>query len=331
MTGSDVPALSIVVPCYRSEACLDALVEAIDRALSESGRRYEVILVNDCSPDGTWETIARLCNTRAHLIGVNLRKNFGQDNAIMTGLRFASGRYVAIMDDDLQHDPSELPRLLERIEETGADVVYAKFETKKQKLWKNLGSWFNGKVADWLLQKPSHIYISPYKIVRREVCEMILRYAGPFPYVDGLLFQVTSRFDQIPAEHHHRHAGTSNYTLVRSINLWSRLMFSFSVRPLRLVMWLGFATAAGALAAAAIVIWYRVVYPENFSAATAGWTSLMTALFFLAGIQLIFLGVLGEYVGRSHLTLNCTPQTSIAEVRGWVPAAACASRINTRE
>ena len=186
------PDLSIVIPVYRSEDCLEPLVAAIAEALDPIRRSYEVVLVNDYSPDNSWAVIQAICRRNSNVIGVDLRRNFGQDNALITGLRLARGKYVAIMDDDLQHHPNDLPALLDKIEE-GADAVYADFRVKRQKWWKNLGSWFNGKVAELVVNKPKDIYLSPYKIIRKDVVEAICKYQGPDPYIDGLLFQVTAQ------------------------------------------------------------------------------------------------------------------------------------------
>ncbi len=311
--GTAAPTLSIVVPVYRSEGCLDALAAAIEEALAPPGLSYELVLVNDGSPDDSWRVIEALSRARENIVGVDLRRNFGQDNAILTGLRVARGRYVAIMDDDLQHHPRDLPALLAKAQ-AGADVVYADFREKRQKLWKNLGSWFNGKVAEWVIGKPKHIYLSPYKIIRREVAVLVCRYDGPYPYLDGLLFQVTSRIEQVSVEHHDRFAGSSNYNLLKSIRVWTRLATSFSVRPLRLVAWCGFVLAVlGALLAVWVVL-YRLLVPENFSAQAVGWSSLMVTLLVIGGVQMIFLGILGEYMGRSYLTICRRPQTAIREV-----------------
>lgn len=316
--GPRAPDLSIVIPAYRSQDCLGPLVEAIAEELEPLGLAYEVILVNDGSPDRTWSAIERLCRAHPNVVGVDLRRNFGQDNAILTGLRFAKGRYLAIMDDDLQHHPRDLPALLARAE-AGADVVYAHFRTKRQKLWKNLGSWFNGKVAEWVLGKPGHIYISPYKVIRKEVAELIRRYEGPDPYIDGLLFQVTSRFAQVPVEHHHRHAGPSNFTPIKSLVIWARLATGFSIRPLRLVTFCGLGLGTLGVLLAAAVILDRLFYPERFAMAVAGWASLMVALLLVGGIQMVFLGILGEYAGRTHTTVVGKPQATIREVLGGVP------------
>jgi undecaprenyl-phosphate 4-deoxy-4-formamido-L-arabinose transferase len=308
------PEVSVVIPVYRSAQCLAKLVEALVDALTPAGLGYEVVLVNDCSPDNSWEVIEALCRDHPNVVGVNLRRNFGQDNAILTGLRHARGRYLVIMDDDLQHHPRDIPALLDKLVTDKADVVYADFRVKCHRWWKNLGSWFNGKVAEWVLHKPPGIYLSPYKIIRREVAELICGYDGPDPYVDGLLLQVTARITQVPAEHHPRFAGTSSYTLLKSIRVWSRLAFSFSVRPLRLVTWFGFLFAALGAVGAGWVVFYRLVHPEVFSGAALGWASLITTQLALGGVQMIFFGILGEYAGRTYLRVNNKPQAAVAEI-----------------
>jgi undecaprenyl-phosphate 4-deoxy-4-formamido-L-arabinose transferase len=306
--------LSIVVPVYRSSECLEALIARIGAALRPRQIFYEVVLVNDGSPDRTWDVVESLCRTHPEIVGVDLRRNFGQDNAILTGLRLARGRSIAIMDDDLQHDPADLPALLAELD-TGPDVVYADFRVKKQAAWKNLGSWFNGKFAEWVLDKPKGIYLSPYKVMRREVAELICRYDGPEPYVDGLLFQVTSRFAQIRVEHHARYAGRSNYNLMRSIGVWTRLAIGHSVRPLRLVTWFGLSLGILGAVLAVVVVLYRLLYPQDFEAAVAGWASLMVSQLLLGGARMVFLGILGEYVGRLHATVaGKKPQATIRAI-----------------
>jgi undecaprenyl-phosphate 4-deoxy-4-formamido-L-arabinose transferase len=308
------PELSLVIPVYRSEDCLRPLIDAIQQSLIPAGLTYEIILVNDCSPDRSWHVIEELCQEPRHVRGLDLRRNFGQDNAIMTGLRFVQGKYVVILDDDLQHDPHDIPGMLHRLQDERADVVYADFRAKHQKWWKNLGSWFNGKMAEWVISKPKHVYLSPYKIITRAVAELICRYDGPDPYIDGLLFQVTSRITQLPVEHHPRHAGTSSYTLMKSIKVWARLACSFSVRPLRLVTWCGFLFFLLGVTFALLVIAWRLLYPEDFPEAALGWASLIVLQLVVAGVQMLFFGVLGEYAGRTYLKVNNKPQTAIRVV-----------------
>ncbi len=305
--------LSIVVPVYGSESCLAELIVELTGSLGPTNWTYEIILVNDFSPDGSWRKIESLCKSYPCVVGVDLRKNFGQDNAILTGMRLTRGRWVAVMDDDLQHHPKYLKPMIEKAED-GFDVVFADFRNKHQKTWKNLGSWINGKIAEIVLYKPKGLYLSPYKVIRRDVVEMICNYSGPSPYVDGLLCQATWRMASIPAEHQPRFAGEGHYGFWRSVGVGARLLFSFSVRPLRLVAWTGLLTSCVAFLGGVGVWIYRVAAPEDFPPESIGWASLIVTVLFMGGLQMVFFGILGEYVGRTHLRVNDKPQTSVREV-----------------
>jgi polyisoprenyl-phosphate glycosyltransferase len=304
----------VVVPAYRSGDCLDELAERIRSVCQEAGEPYELILVNDCSPDDTWAVIERLSRDDPAVVGINLRKNFGQDNAIMAGLNVARGAAVIIMDDDLQHDPGDIPALLAKLRE-GYDVVYAKYQRDHQKLWKNVGSWFNGKVAEVVLEKPKDVYLSPYKAIAASVIAEVVRYRGPYPYVDGLLFRTTSRMTQVAVSHHPRYRGRSTYTFWKSVAVWARLSTNFSVVPLRLAIVLGVVIAGLGLALATGFFVLRLLRPEIADSAV-GWASIVISVLVLGGLQLLTLGVMGEYVGRMHLNLNNRPQYVVRESRG---------------
>lgn len=308
------PNVSVVVPAYRSRDCLDELAERVRSVCHEAGESHELILVNDCSPDDTWAVIERLSRDDPAVVGINLRKNFGQDNAIMAGLNVARGAAVIIMDDDLQHDPGDIPALLAKLRE-GYDVVYAKYQKDHQKLWKNVGSWFNGKVAEVVLDKPKDVYLSPYKAIAASVVAEVVRYRGPYPYVDGLLFRTTSRMSQVPVSHHPRYRGRSTYTFWKSVAVWARLSTNFSVVPLRLAIVLGAVIAGLGFALATGFFVLRLLRPEIADSAV-GWASIVISVLVLGGLQLLTLGVLGEYVGRMHLNLNNRPQYVVRDSRG---------------
>ena len=301
--------LSIVVPVYNSAECLPELASRVLEDVGHHFQTYELILVNDASPDASWEVIERLTREREFVVGVNLRRNVGQDNAIMAGLHEARGDVVVIMDDDLQHDPADIVALHQELEK-GFDVVYAQFEHKRQAWWKNLGSRFADRVAVRVLGKPKNIYMSPYKAIRREVVNEVIRYEGPFSYVDGLIFTVTSNIMQIAVEHHRRFAGRSNYNLVRSLAVWLKLATGFSVFPLRIATVLGGIISLFSLAMAAYFFVEALVTHEP-----PGWPSLIVAVFFLAGVQLIGIGAVGEYIGRIFITQNKRPQFTVKDVR----------------
>jgi polyisoprenyl-phosphate glycosyltransferase len=304
--------LSIVVPVYKSADCLPELARRVARDVDGRFDSYELILVNDDSPDTSWDVIMSLTLVHPFVVGVDLRKNVGQDNAIMAGLHYASGEVVVVMDDDLQHDPSDIAALCRALQQ-GSDVVYARFGRKRQALWKNLGSRLSDRVAVVVLGKPKDIYMSPYKAIRREIVDEIVKYDGPFTYVDGLIFSITSHITQIDVEHHPRLAGQSNYNLIRSIKVWLKLATGFSVIPLRLATFTGGAIALFSF----LMAIFFVVQAFVIDKVPEGYPSLIVTLFFLGGIQLMGIGAVGEYIGRIFITQNKTPQFTVKEVKRY--------------
>lgn len=305
--GADMKEISIVIPVYNSHECVAELSRQIADALQ--GIDYEQIMVDDCSRDSSWEEIKKEALRNPRLTGIRLRKNGGQDSAILAGLHYAIGAWTVIMDDDLQHSPYDIPKLYAEARK-GADVVYAQFETKKQKLWKNLGSWFNGKISEIAIQKPREIYLSPFKIVSAAVVKEMIRFNNLFPYIDGLIFQVTRNITQIPIEHHRRELGTSNYSVIKSIRVFLRMLFGFSTMPLNLASYTGFGTAAVGLVLAII---YAVQHLMGKSDVT-GWTTLVILILILGGLILVSLGIIGKYLGQVYLTVNNQPKFIVGEV-----------------
>ncbi|MBQ8679094.1 MAG: glycosyltransferase family 2 protein [Treponema sp.] len=300
--------ISIVIPVYNSHECVAELSRQIADALGSAGISYEQIMVNDCSRDSSWDEIKKEAEKNPNLLGINLRKNGGQDSAILTGLNYASGKWIVIMDDDLQHSPYDIPKLYEEAKK-GFDVVYANFETKKQKLWKNLGSWFNGKISEIALDKPKGIYLSPFKIVSGDVVKEMVKFDNLFPYIDGLIFQVTRNITQIDIEHHKRELGKSNYNLVKSIKVFLRMLFGFSTMPLNLASYTGFFSAAVGLVLAIV---YAVQYFTG-KADVTGWTTIVVLLLILGGLILVSLGIIGKYLGQMYLTVNKQPKFIVKE------------------
>ncbi|MEO5345001.1 MAG: glycosyltransferase family 2 protein [Magnetococcus sp. YQC-9] len=319
---ADSMQLSIVIPVYHSESCLKPLLERIHEALQPEGIPFEVIFVNDGSKDGSWQVITELCARHPHVIGICLRRNFGQDNAILTGLRHARGTFVATMDDDLQHDPRDLPRLLAAMQEGDAEVIFGAVDSRQDPLWRQWGRAINSRTLEWLLDKPKELQFTSYRIMRAEVVRDIGFYDGAFPFIDALLAQVTTRFAQIEVQFHPRHAGRSNYNLFRSIQMWMKLAISFSIKPLRLVTLLGLLSFLIGLISATVVVTNRVLWPETYDPHEAGWASLMVTLLIVSGLQMCFLGVLGEYVGRSFILHSRRPQAVIARVINGADATA---------
>jgi glycosyltransferase involved in cell wall biosynthesis len=306
-------ALSIVIPVYRGAASIGLLVDALAAVKVAGG--HEVVLVNDGSPDNSGDICRRLAQrTDLPVTFLNLSRNFGEHNAVLAGLRHARGDYIITIDDDLQNPISEVVRLFEHARAGGWDVVYTYYAEKKHAAWRNLGSRFANKVADILLDKPRGLYLSSFRCMSAFVAKSITVYDGPFPYIDGLILQTTQHIDRIAVEHVARASGQSNYTLRRLVRLWLNLFINFSAMPLRVSVVVGFIVGLMGLLGFVAVIMEAVL-----RAPPPGWASLMAATMLISGLQMVMLGILGEYLGRLFLTANRKPQSLIREI---VPPAA---------
>src|ERR1700760_4194796 len=302
--------LSIVIPVYRGATTIARLVDALSK-LSPAGG-LEIVLVNDGSPDNSAEVCQDLVHTASvPLTYVEHARNYGEHNAVMTGLRHARGVYVITMDDDLQNPPEEVIKLYDHARLGGWDVVYTRYAVKQHDGWRNLGSRFANAVADRLLDKPRGLYLSSFRCMSALVVRAVTRYRGPYPYVDGLIMQVTQRIDSIEVRHLPRSVGRSNYTLTRLVRLWLNLATSFSLAPLRLAIYAGLAlSVAGGIGAVATISEALFMHDTP-----SGWASTMVALLLVSGVQSMILGVLGEYVGRTFLSANGKPQGTVRSVR----------------
>lgn len=304
--------LSVCVPVYNGAATVGRLVEAI---LSELGPNsglddLEIILVNDGSPKDESEAVcAELARRIPEVRFIGLRRNYGEHNAVMCALAHSRGDYAAVIDDDFQNPPSEIAVMLDEARK-GYDVVYARFEKKRHHWFRNWGSRFNNAVAGRLLNKPRGLYLSSFKVISRDLVKEITKYTGPFPYVDGLILRATDSISSVMVKHRDRSEGKSNYTFRKLVNLWIRMFINFSQKPLRIATGVGLFFAAVSLVVA--VVFAVQKFLEH--ASPAGWASLIVAVLFMGSLQLIFLGLLGEYIGKIYLDLNGTPQWTIKTI-----------------
>lgn len=297
--------LSICIPVYNGALTIGLLVETIRTELSDMD--FEIILVNDGSPeDNSEEVCASLAQDIPEVRFIGLRRNFGEHNAVMCALVHSRGDYITVMDDDLQNPPSEILQMLSAAQ-NGFDVVYSRFEKKRHHWFRNFGSWFNNLVATWLLEKPRDLYLSSFKIISRPLVDEIIRYTGPFPYIDGLILRATDSIESVVVEHHERMVGRSNYTLKKLINLWMRMFINFSRKPLRIVMWAGGFFALISVLLGIIFFMEKIFHPET----SQGWASIIVAVLFTGSMQMISLGLIGEYIGKIYLDINGTPQWTI--------------------
>lgn len=294
--------VSVVIPCYCSEDALPGVVEDLLETLAEH-ESVEIVLVNDDSPDSgaTWSTILKLSERfPEQVVGIDLALNSGEHNAVLAGLRQATGDAVVVMDDDGQNPPSEVPKLLERLTDD-VDVVYSTYEIKRHAWFRNLGSRFTNWVAGILMRKPSGLYLSSYKVMHRRLVDRLVLYPGSFPYIDGLVFRNTRRYAVVQVDHLARAQGSSGYTLRRLLRLYASMAFGFSILPLRLLTFVGVSISIASFALALVFVGQYAVR-DDFE--IQGWTSLAVLVTFFGGMTLFGLGTLGEYFGRMYLTVT---------------------------
>lgn len=301
--------VSFIIPCYRSEKTIEGVVSEIRDTMQElKSYEYDIFLVNDCSPDNTFEVIRHLCEKYDNITGINLAKNFGQHSALMAGLRKSDGDIVVCLDDDGQTPANEVGKLLNGIEE-GSDVVYAKYDIKQHNSFRNFGTWVNDVMTRVMLGKPKELHLTSYFAAKRFVVDSMLKYENSYPYVIGLVLRATKNITNVPVHHRSREVGTSGYTMKKLFGLWFNGFTAFSILPLRI------ATAAGIICACAGFLYgiYTVIKKFVNPAVPLGFSAMMSAIVFIGGMLMLMLGLIGEYIGRIYISINNSPQYVICE------------------
>ena len=295
--------VSFVIPCYRSSKTIGGVVNEIESTMAQLAYEYEIILVNDSSPDDTFAVISALAEADGHITAVDLAKNFGQHAALMCGIRHSSGDILVCLDDDGQTPADEVGKLLEKIE-AGYDVVYASYDHKQHSGFRNFGSRVNAWMTEIMLGKPKELSLTSYFAAKRFIADEMLRYENCFPYVMGLVLRSTKNICNVPVNHRSREQGQSGYTLGKLLSPWMNGFTSFSIKPLRI------ATYFGALTAVAGFIYALIIVIRHFAVGMAplGWSSTTALLLILGGVILLVLGLIGEYIGRIFMCVNSSPQ-----------------------
>ena len=309
MKSNEKTLLSFTVPCYRSELTVrDVVAEIIDRVARMEGYDYEIILVNDCSPDGTWNVLTELSENNPKIKALNLAKNVGKHGALMASYGVVSGDIVIGVDDDGQCPLDRLEDLIAPLYQ-GYDMSMAQYPKKKQSAFKNFGSKVNDFMVRTLIGKPKGLVFSNFIARKRFVCDEIAKYTNPYPYLEGLTLRTTHNIARVPMEERGRQAGQSGYTLKKSLALWINGCTAFSVTPLRLATALGVFFAMIGFGTGVFMIVRKLLVPEI----QAGYTSLMAAILLIGGIIMMLLGLIGEYLGRIYICINNAPQYVIRE------------------
>lgn len=304
--------ISFVIPCYRSQATLPSVIREIQETMEGlSQYTYEVVLVNDCSPDNTFDSIRELCRENKNITGINLAKNFGQHSALMAGFHQVKGDIIVCLDDDGQTPADEVGKLLKGIEK-GADVVYAQYAHKHHSGFRNWGSHVNELMTRVMLGKPKDLFVSSYFAARRFVVDEMIKYEYPYPYVIGLVLRTTKNIVNVEVNHRDRMEGTSGYTLGKLLGLWFNGFTAFSVKPLRIATVTGAGCAFLGFAYGIYTIIKKIFI--NPPGLVTGFSALMSVLVFMGGMLMLMLGLVGEYMGRMYISMNRSPQYVVREI-----------------
>ncbi|MEM9022741.1 MAG: glycosyltransferase family 2 protein [Bacteroidota bacterium] len=305
----DSSLYSIIIPVYNSEEIVEKTVRETAASMEANGLRYELILINDASRDRSWEKIRDLAQAMPHITAVNFLKNYGQHTAVYCGIEQARGDFLITMDDDLQNPPSELIKLVNKINE-GYDLVFGKFPVKQHGGTRKLGSKVIGYLNTKNFQKPKDITLTNFRIFTRATAERVRNYNTFYPYIPGLLLMFSSRIANTATEHHPRTVGKSNYSLWKIAKLVARLLFNYSSYPLKVLTTVGFFISALSFMAGVGFIVKNLV----MGVTVQGWTTLVVLISFLCGFILIMLGVMGEYIARIMNQLSVSGSYHIKEV-----------------
>ena len=304
--------ISFVIPCYHSEHTIGGVVdEIVSTVTAHGGYDYEIILINDNSPDNVMNTITELSKANPRVKGLELSRNFGQHSAIMAGFTYLTGDIIVCLDDDGQTPANEMFKLIDKLDEF--DLVFAEYKNKQHSGFRNFGSKVNDLMARWLLSKPKDLKIMSYFACKRYVVDEVLRYENPYPYMSGLLLRATRKVCNVEVNHRERVEGSSGYSMKKLLLLWINGFTSFSVKPLRFATFIGFLTAAVGFIFGIYVIIHKFVVPDSLM----GWSSTMAAMLFIGGMIMLMLGMVGEYVGRIYLSINRSPQFVIRKKVGF--------------
>jgi undecaprenyl-phosphate 4-deoxy-4-formamido-L-arabinose transferase len=299
---------SVVIPVYNSEKNLPELYERISRVFQSLRFSFEIIFVEDGSQDNSWQAILGLKEKFPDTVrGIRFSKNFGQHNALLSGFRYTKGDRVITMDDDFQTPPEEITKLITKMDETNADLVYGRFEVRNHTFIRNTGSWMLRKLAPYGSGNTNQG--SPFRIIKKEIIQHIRAYNQPFVFIDEVIFWHTSSMAYVDVAHESRKSGSSGYSFRKLVGLTLNIVFNYSNIPLRLMTITGFMASLISFLFGIFFIWKKIHYKTPL-----GYTSLIVTIFFSTGIILLCFGIIGEYISRIYNTQNNKPQYSIKEL-----------------
>lgn len=269
---------------------------------------YEIIAVNDCSPDDVWRVLKDLAGCNKKIKAVCLAKNMNKPSALMAGFNYVTGDYVVFLDDDGQCPMDHVFELMKPLDE-GFDASMARYPKKKQSGFKNFGSWLNSVMAMAMINKPRDLQVSNFVAVKRFVVDEIVKYNLPYPYFSGLLLRTTSKVTNVEMEERSRKIGTSTFTFAKLLGVWMNGLTAFSIKPLRLASLIGTIYALLGFLYGTYTIIYKILNPS----VPKGYSSTIAVIMFTCGIMMLMLGLIGEYLGRIYICINKSPQFVVRE------------------
>lgn len=303
--------LSFIIPCYRSEKTIEKVIREIENTVSGADSYdYEIICVNDGSPDNVWTVLRGLAEKNGKIKLVNFSRNYGKDAAILTGMSLAEGQYIITLDDDCQCPVNEVWRMIKPLVSNECDVTTAKYKTKEQSWWKNIGSNLNMKMSQSFLGQPKEIRIENFLAMKRAIADEVVKYTNAFPSLDAFILRVTKNI--IPIEMEERPRGdkkSSGFTLRKSISLFVNGMTSFSVKPLRIFTFLGLSATLIGFIKLILVLIQKI---SGFII-LKGYSTVVITLLIIGGLILMCCGLIGEYIGRIYISINKSPRCVIKE------------------
>ena len=302
--------VSFVIPCYGSEKTIEFVVKEIKQAFKDAeDYDFEVIAVNDCSPDKVWDVLKALAEKDKRIKPIHLSKNMNRPGAVMAGLNNVHGDYVCVMDDDGQCPMDRFWDLLKPLEE-GYDVSLADYPERKQSAFKDFGTFVNKKMTEYMLDRPKELQFTNFMILKRYIADEVCKYKNPYPYMTGLVLRITRNICCVKMDERERYTGTSNFTFKKMVSLWMNGLTAFSIKPLRLASVIGTLIAFIGFIYGLVIIGTKIFGTKNI---LAGYSSMMAIILFTNGIIMLLLGLIGEYLGRIYMCINNSPQYVIKE------------------
>lgn len=301
--------VSIIVPVYNGESTLRELFLRIKKTMDGNGFLFSVVFVEDCGRDNSWNLICSLKSEYPeNITGIKLNRNFGQHNATLCGYRYADGDLIVTIDDDLQIFPEDIPLLIQKQQETGAELVYGSYGEKNHAAFRNAGSTVVNKTLNIAFGTTGNI--TSFRLITKNLLQNVIQHNQSFVFLDGLFLWHTNHIEKVLVRHQSRQEGRSGYNVWKLAQLSSNMLFNFTTLPLKFLVYLGLVISMFSFSAGLFFLVKKLIWDVPIQ----GYTSLIVAIFFMGGITLLVLGIIGEYIGRLYTLQNAKPQHSVRHV-----------------